>query len=139
MTIDIAKIKKIKNLWIRWGILAAMSFAASAAFGNAFSGPNPDTQNLTWGGFSNGSVGVNVSTNFGVSYSGVNAGQFYGLFDGEGNGLGPDDFFRFFCIELGQFVDSAPNSLYAELRRGWRAQRDRRRRVDPAIRHVLPE
>jgi hypothetical protein len=86
-----------------------MSFAASAAFGNAFSGPNPDTQNLTWGGFSNGSVGVNVSTNFGVSYSGVNAGQFYGLFDGEGNGLGPDDFFRFFCIELGQFVDSAPN------------------------------
>jgi hypothetical protein len=99
----------MKNLWIRSGILAATYFAASTAFGNAFAGPNPDTQNLTWGGFSNGSVGVSVSTNSGTSYSSVNTGQFYGFFDGEGNGLGADDFFRFFCIELGQFVDSAPN------------------------------
>jgi len=99
----------MKNLWIRSSILAAMYFAASTAFGNAFAGPNPDTQNLTWGGFSNGSVGVSVSTNGGTSYSSINTGQFYGFFDGEGNGLSADDFFRFFCNELGQFVDSAPN------------------------------
>ena len=99
----------MKNSWIRCGIAAALSFVASAALGNAFSGPNPDTQNLTWNGFSNGSVGVSVSTNGGTSYSGVSAGQFQGFFDGEGNGIGPDDFFRFLCIELGQFVDSAPN------------------------------
>jgi hypothetical protein len=87
----------------------ALCLAASAALGNAFAGPNPDTQNLTWNGFSNGSVGVSVSTNSGANFSGVNAGQFQGFFDGEGNGLSADDFFRFFCIELGQFVDSAPN------------------------------
>ena len=109
MNHSLGKDQKMKNLWIRCGILAALYFAASTAFGNAFAGPNPDTQNLTWGGFSNGSVGVSVSTNGGTSYSSVNTGQFYGFFDGEGNGLGADDFFRFFCIELGQFVDSAPN------------------------------
>jgi hypothetical protein len=92
------------NSWIRYGILAAASFASSAAFGNAFSGPNPDTQNLTWSGFSNGSVGVSVSTDGGTTSSGVNAGQFYGLFDGEGNGLSADDFFRFFCVDLSHFA-----------------------------------
>jgi hypothetical protein len=94
----------MKNSWIRCGILAAVSFTASAAFGNAFSGPNPDTQNLTWSGFSNGSVGVSVSTNGGTTFSGVNAGQFQGLFDGEGNGLSADDFFRFFCVDLSHFA-----------------------------------
>ena len=88
---------------------ATLSFAASAALGNAFSGPNPDTQNLTWNGFSNGSVGVSVSTNSGANFSGVNAGQFQGFFDGAGNGIGADDFFRFFCIDLGEFVDGNPN------------------------------
>ncbi|TMH24135.1 MAG: PEP-CTERM sorting domain-containing protein [Betaproteobacteria bacterium] len=99
----------MKNSWIRCGIAAALSFGASAALGNAFSGPNPDTQNLTWNGFSNGSVGVSVSTNSGANFSGVNAGQFQGFFDGEGNGISADDFFRFFCIDLGEFVDGNPN------------------------------
>ena len=88
------QIEKMKNLWTRCGILAAVLLASSAAFGNAFFGPNPDTRNLTWNGFSNGSV--SVSTNFGT----FSAGQFQGLFDGEGNGLSADDFFRFFCIDL---------------------------------------
>lgn len=101
----------MKNSWVRYGILAAMSLAASAALGNAFSGPNPQPGSLTWGGFSNGSVTLSISTNSGGSYQNVMTGQFQGFFDpaSEGNGLGPDDFFRFFCIELGQFVDSAPN------------------------------
>jgi hypothetical protein len=99
----------MNHLWLRCSIVMALSSVASAALGFAFAGPNPDTQNLTWGGFSNGSVGISVSTNSGGNYSGVNAGQFQGFFDGEGNGLGADDFFRFFCIDLGEFVDSNPN------------------------------
>jgi hypothetical protein len=105
----------MKNSWIQCGIAAALSFVASAAVGNAFVGPNPETQSLTWGGFSNGSVGVSVSTNGGISSSGVNAGQFQGFFDGAGNGIGPDDFFRFFCIDLGEFVDSNPNPYVRSL------------------------
>ena len=101
----------MKNSWIRYGILAALSFAASAALGNAFSGPNPVSGNLAWDGSSNGYVSVSVSTNSGGTWHNFLSGQFQGRFDPatEGNGLGPDDFFRFFCIELGQFVDSAPN------------------------------
>src|SRR5438128_1777996 len=60
----------MKNSWIRCGIATALSFVASVALGNAFSGPNPDTQNLTWNGFSNGSVGVSVSTNSGANFTG---------------------------------------------------------------------
>lgn len=100
----------MKNLLLRCSICLGLSLAATAALGNAFAGGDPNTQNLTWDGFSNGSVTVNVSTNGGVSFSnGINAGQFFGKFDGEGNGLGVDDFFRFFCIDLTEFVDGNPN------------------------------
>jgi hypothetical protein len=99
----------MKNLLLRCSIFMGLSLAASAALGNAFAGPNPDIQNLTWDGFSNGSVVTQVSTNSGGSFSGVNAGQFFGRFDGEGNGLSVDDFFRFFCIDLTEFVDGNPN------------------------------
>jgi hypothetical protein len=99
----------MNKLLLRCSIFMALSLAASAALGYAFAGPNPDTQSLTWNGYSNGSVPVSISTNSGATFSNVNAGQFYGFFDGEGNGLAADDFFRFFCIELAQFVDSAPN------------------------------
>ena len=103
------EIAKMKKLWLHGSTFVVLSMAASAALGNAFAGPNPDTQNLTWSGFSNGSVAVSVSVNSGTTVSGVYAGQFQGFFDGEGNGLSADDFFRFFCIDLGQFVDGNAN------------------------------
>jgi hypothetical protein len=101
----------MKNLWIRCGFLAALSFAASAAFGNAFSGPNPQPGSLTFGGSSNGYATVSISTNSGATYSNVLTGQFQGFFDpvSEANGLGADDFFRFFCIELSQYAETGPN------------------------------
>jgi len=100
----------MKNSWVRYGVAAALSFVASAALGNAFSGPNPQPGSLTWSGFSNGSVSVSLSTNSGGSYHNVLTGQFQGFFDpaSEANG-GADDFFRFFCIDLGQYAETGPN------------------------------
>ena len=95
----------MKNLFVRCGILAAVCFAASAAFGNAFSGGNLQPGSLIWNGFSNGSV--SVSTNLGT----FSAGQFQGSFDpaSEGNGFGPDDFFRFFCVDLSHLAVGGPS------------------------------
>jgi hypothetical protein len=95
---------KMKISWIRRGIFIALSAVGSAAFGFAFSGPNPDTQPLTWNGFSNGSVAVSTSSGTFL------AGQFQGFFDGEGNGLGPDDFFRFFCVDVSHLAVAGPTS-----------------------------
>src|SRR6202040_4453551 len=81
-TYSAGKDRNMKNLWLRCSVFAAFSLAGSAALGNAFAGPNPDTQPLTWSGFSNGSVGVSLSTTGGTNPFGVNAGQFKGLFDG---------------------------------------------------------
>jgi hypothetical protein len=105
----------MNKLWLRCSIFMALSLAASAALGYAFAGPNPDTQSLTWNGYSNGSVPVSISTNGGATFSNVNAGQFYGFFDGEGNGLGADDFFRFFCIDLSQYAETGPNTYTRNL------------------------
>ena len=95
----------MKSLFVRCASLAAASFAASTAFGNAFSGGNPQPGSLLWNGFSNGSV--SVSTNLGT----FSAGQFQGFFDpaSEGNGIGPDDFFRFFCVDLAHLAVAGPS------------------------------
>src|SRR5438046_3798797 len=102
----------MKNSWFRRGMFAAMlSLAASVAFGNPFSGGNPQPGSLTFGGASNGYATVSLSTNSGGSYHNVLTGQFQGFFDpaSEANG-GADDFFRFFCIDLDQYADTAPTA-----------------------------
>ena len=82
--------------------VGALSLATSVAFGNPFSGPNPQGGNLTWSGFSNGSVAASISGNNGASYENVLAGQFVGFFDpnseADAPGAEADDFLRFFCI-----------------------------------------
>ena len=100
----------MKNSCVRYGIAAALSFAASAALGNAFSGGNPQPGSLSFGGASNGYATVSLSTNSGGSYQNVLTGQFQGFFDPASEGsLGADDFFRFFCIDLAQYADTGPN------------------------------
>jgi hypothetical protein len=110
------KDQKMKNSWIRYGIAAALSFVASAALGNAFSGPNPQPGSLTFGGSSDGYATISISTNGGGSYHNVLTGQFQGFFDpaSEANG-GADDFFRFFCIDLSQYAETGPNTYTRNL------------------------
>jgi len=96
--------------WLRLVLALALPLAAATASGNAFFGSNPQTGNLVWSGFSNGGVGATLNDpGLGVSGEGVTAGQFYGYFDpsAEGNGLGPDDFFRFFCVDITHSVDGS--------------------------------
>jgi len=97
---------------------AALVVAASAALGNAFSGAASQPGSLTFGGSSTGSYAiVSISTNSGIpgSYHNVLTGQFQGFFDGEGNGISADDFFRFFCIDLAEFADTGPNTYTRNL------------------------
>jgi Thioester domain/PEP-CTERM motif len=104
--------KKIMNKsWIRWVPIGALSVAASVALGNPFSGTNPQPGSLTWSGFSNGSVAASISGNGGAIYMNVLTGQFLGFFDpaSEANGTGPDDFFRFFCIDITSPANGGPN------------------------------
>ena len=97
---------------MRGAILAALSFATSAALGFAFSGPNPQPGSLTWNGAANGYVSVSISSNSGASYSSVSSGEFQGYFDpaSEADAAGPeaDDFLRFFCIDLFHFATTGP-------------------------------
>ncbi len=63
---------------------------------------------LTWSGFESGSVGVNVQKNNGgqITYNG-SGGQFSGRFYSDGSS-NPDEFFRFFCIDLSQYAAAGP-------------------------------
>ena len=103
----------MKNSWLRWGMVATLFFAASVAFGNPFSGGNSQPGSLTFGGASNGYATVSISTDNGVTYHNVLAGQFQGFFDPASEADAPgheaDDFFRFFCIDLAQYADTGPN------------------------------
>jgi len=96
-----------------------LSFAASVAFGNAFSGANSQPGSLTFGGASNGYATVSISTNSGGSYHNVLTGQFQGFFDPASEADAPgheaDDFFRFFCIDLAEFADTGPNTYTRNL------------------------
>jgi hypothetical protein len=107
------KSSNVKNSWTRCAVAAALCFAAPVAFGNAFSGANPQPGSLTFGGASNGYATMSISTNSGGSYHNVLTGQFQGFFDPASEADAPgheaDDFFRFFCIDLSQFADTGPN------------------------------
>jgi hypothetical protein len=102
----------MKKSWFGWVPVGALFIASSVALGNPFFGPNPQPGNLTWSGFSNGSVAASISGNGGASYMNVLAGQFQGFFDptaeGDGPGAEADDFFRFFCIDISQYALGGP-------------------------------
>jgi len=95
--------------WPRLVVGIALLSGATAAFGNAFFGANPQQGNLTWTGFSNGWVSANISG----PYPNVEAGQFQGYFDpvaeGDGAGYEADDFLRFFCIDISHLVGGGAN------------------------------
>jgi len=103
----------VKKSWIGWTPAGALFLATSVALGNPFSGPNPQGGNLTWSGFSNGSVAASISGNNGVSYENVLAGQFVGFFDpnseADAPGAEADDFFRFYCIDITSPANGGPN------------------------------
>ena len=89
-----------------------LPLAAAAAYGNAFFGSNPQPGYLQWSGFSDGSVGVTINDpGLGVNNFSPNAGQFYGSFnpaaEGGGATFGPDDFFRFFCVDITHSVSGS--------------------------------
>lgn len=107
----------MKNSLTRCGILAILSIAASVALANPFSGAPSQPGSLTFGGPSIGYATVSISTNSGANFNNVSAGQFQGFFDpaSESDGTGPDDFFRFFCIDLAEFADTGPNSYTRNL------------------------
>jgi hypothetical protein len=102
----------MKNRLLRYLTLLILSLASAGALANAFFGGNPQPGSLVFGGASNGYATVNISTNSGASYHNVLSGQFQGYFDpaAEGNGIGADDFFRFFCIDLSQYAETGPNT-----------------------------
>jgi len=109
----------MKNAWLWCGTLATLSLAASVAFGNPFSGGNSQPGSLTFGGASNGYATISLSTDSGGSYHNVLTGQFQGFFDpaseADAPGHEPDDFFRFFCIDLAQYADTGPNTYTRNL------------------------
>lgn len=101
----------MKRKWMRLILAVALPVTASAAFANAFFGGDPQPGSLVWSGFSNSSVVASIS---GPGFTGnVLAGQFHGYFnpnsDPDGS-LGPDDFFRFFCIDITSPVDTGPDA-----------------------------
>ena len=107
------------KLSVRCAILATLSLAATAAFGFAFSGPNPQPGSLTWNGAANGYGSVSISSNSGVSYTNVLSGEFQGYFDpaSEADAPGPeaDDFLRFFCIDLFHYATTGPLTYTRDL------------------------
>lgn len=97
----------MKKRWVGFSVVP-LSFIASLAFANAFFNPGATvTSSLTWNGFSNGSVTANIT---GTAVPGgslnISSGQFFGFFDGDQNGLGADDFFRFFCVDIADRADT---------------------------------
>lgn len=103
--------------WWRSAVGLALLSSASVALGDAFFGSNPQSGSLTWGGFSNGSVGATISG----PHPSVTAGQFQGYFDPaaeqpDAPGTNdPDDFLRFFCIDIYDFASTGPNSYTRDL------------------------
>jgi len=98
--------------FLRLVIAFACALAASAAFGDAFVGPNPEGGKLTWSGFSNGSVGATIT---GGIFSGVSAGQFQGYFDTDGGSAEADDYLRFFCIDISHVASGGPNTYTRDI------------------------
>jgi hypothetical protein len=84
-------------------LLAGATVANAAPFGG--------TNTLTWSGWQEDSYfGAMISTDNGVSYHNQIGGEFKGYWGTNGD---PTDFFRFFCIELGEYVANGPTNYNA--------------------------
>src|SRR5438046_1581584 len=74
---------------------------------------------VTVGRAANGYATISLSTDSGVSYRSVLTGQFQGFFgpasEADAPGHEPDDFFRFFCVDLAQYADTGPNTYTRNL------------------------
>lgn len=103
---------KARNTWIAVALAALTSTATAAEIWNH---PFPVNGQLQWNGFIDGSTSVNVSkTNApSVSYNG-SGGQYGGSFYTDGT-ESPDEFFRFFCIDLFQTAATGPFSYAGSL------------------------
>jgi hypothetical protein len=101
--------------WPKLVLAFVCSLIASAALGFAFSGPNPQPGQMTFSGFSNGSVAATISG----PIPNVNAGQFFGYFDplseADSPGAEVDDFLRFFCIDISHYASGGPNPYTRDL------------------------
>jgi len=93
--------------WLQLLLGFALPVVATTAFADAFTGSNPSTGKLTWSGFSNGWVAADIS---GSIFPTVAAGQFQGSFDNDGGPTDPDDFLRFFCIDITHEANGGPNT-----------------------------
>ena len=96
------------NLLLRSSVVALFALGASAAQAYPFGFPGT----LYFGGPSEGSSysSANISNNGGGSFVNQQGGQFQGYFDTFSDGTTASDFFRFFCIELGEYT--TPNAPY---------------------------
>jgi hypothetical protein len=93
--------------WRKFVLALVLPLMASAAYGSAFSGGNPQPGQLTFSGFDGG---LYAPATLNGPYPNVNAGQFYGYFDTDGDGsYEADDFFRFFCIDIFHTASGGPN------------------------------
>ena len=102
--------------WPRFVVGLTLPLLASAALADAFFGANPQPGNLTFTGFSNGSVAASIT---GGSFPNVLAGEFKGYFDpaaeADGAGYEADDFLRFFCIDINHLASAGPNPYTRDL------------------------
>ena len=81
--------------------IALLGLSTSAFAAEIWNHGSPETGQLRWDGFDNGSTAVNVT-----SYNG-SGGQFNGYFYTDGL-RSDDEFFRFFCIDLYQYAAQGP-------------------------------
>jgi hypothetical protein len=120
------KEKEVLNKILRGAILATFAVGATVAQADPFANPevSPTAGTLNGTGYSNSSATVNVTT---PTWNGA-AGQFEGTFNPDGTS-NTDDFFRFFCIELGQYFQFNRSYEYARYK-GVRNISDAARPVD---------
>jgi len=98
----------------RFAITAALAAAAPAVLANPFWGGTPQTGSLRWEGSATGAYSTVSLTLQGYKTDwSVSAGAFKGYFDplneDSASGFEPDDFFRFFCVDLKAYANVGPN------------------------------
>jgi hypothetical protein len=117
-TIRKTRRKKMLSKILRGAVLATIAVGATVAQANPFAEPATSSKSgtLIGTGYSNGWVSVNVGN---PAYNGQ-GGQFQGTFNPDGNS-GPnatDDFFRFFCVQLGEYYSFNNTYTYTRVLQG---------------------
>ncbi len=96
---------------IRTAVVAALATAATLAQADPFAGGNPQPGTLLWSGSDPSALSVSVT-----GYNGTGS-QFFGTFDPSSGDVGAsalDDFLRFFCIDLSQYVTGSSTPYIRE-------------------------